>query len=232
MRPWFMASASAFRPGPPVALDSPRWLQDVDEVRRMGGRGSTERSAADTVLAKFWIAADPTPALRAVAAQPGRSLVRNARFYAMLSLASDDTTIALVDAKFHYGFWRPVQAIRAGGGNAAIRADPLWEPLIRTPVHPEYPCGHCIFATITAAVIDAEGVPAAGLPFTSTRMPGVTVTIATTADYVRQDSFSRIAGGVHFRSTALASEAMGRRIAANTLAKFALPVAAIADATP
>lgn len=224
MRPWFMASATAFRPGPPVALDSPRWLKDLDEVRRIGGKASTERSAADTVLARFWVAADSTPALRAVAAQPGRSLVQNARFYAMLSLASDDMGIAVVEAKLHYGFWRPIAAIRAGGGNAAATADPLWEPLLKTPLHPEYPCGHCINAAVTAAIIDAEGSPKSGLPFTSTKMPGVTVTVPTTADYVRQDSYSRIAGGVHFRSSAEASEAMGRRIAANTLARFAPPL--------
>ncbi len=224
MKPWFMASASAFRPGPPVALDSARWVKDVDEVRRLGGKDSRERSAADTVLARFWAAADPTSAFRAVASQPGRSLVRNARFYAMLALANDDTGVAVVDAKLHYGFWRPIQAIRAGGGNPAIAADPTWEPLLKTPLHPEYPCGHCIYAATNAAVIDAEGAPKAGLPFTSSKLPGVTVTVATTADYVRQDSFSRIAGGVHFRSTAEVSEAMGRAIATNTLARFARPL--------
>ena len=195
MKPWFMATATAFRPGPPVALDSPRWLKDVDEVRRIGGKASPERSAADTVLAKFWVAADPTPALRAVAAQLGRSLVKNARFYAMYSFATDDMGIAVVEAKLHYAFWRPITAIRAGGGNPAIVADPLWEPLLKTPLHPEYPCGHCINAAVTAAIIDADGAPKSGLPFTSTKMPGVTVTVPTTADYVRQDSFSRIAGG-------------------------------------
>ncbi len=224
MRPWFMTSAAQFRPGPPVALDSARWVKDVDEVRRLGGKTSTERSAADTVLARFWVQADSSAALRAVAAQPGRSLVRNARFYAMMALAGDDMGLALTEAKLHYGFWRPITAIRAGGGNAAIVADPLWEPLLRTPLHPEYPCGHCANAATIATVIDAEGAPKSGLPFTSTKMPGVTVTVPTTADYVRQDSFSRIAGGVHFRSTAEVSEAMARRIAANTLARFAPPL--------
>ena len=55
-------------------------------------------------------------------------------------------------------------------------------------------------------------------------MPGVTVTVPTPADYVRQDSYSRICGGVHYRSTAEASEVMGRRIAQNTLAHFAPPL--------
>ncbi len=142
----------------------------------------------------------------------------------MVALADEDTSIATAEAKLHYGFWRPVQAIRAGGGNPAIKADPMWEPLLKTPLHPEYPCGHCIFAATNATVIEAEGAPAAGLPFASSQLPGVTITVATPAEYVRQDSFSRICGGVHFRSTAETSEAMGRRIAANTLANFAPPL--------
>ncbi len=224
LKPWFMASAAEFRPGPPVALDSPRWLKDVDEVRRLGAKASTERSEADTVLARFWAQARPIAAMRAIAAQPGRSLVQNARFYTMMALAGDDLGVALTSAKLHYGFWRPIAAIRAGGGNSAVQADPNWEPLLKTPMHPEYPCGHCAFGATGAAVMAAEGVPASGLPFTNSTMPGVTVTVASAEDYVRQDSFSRIAGGVHFRSTAEVSEKMGRAIAANTLAKFAPPL--------
>ena len=221
MRPWLMSSASAFRPAPPVALDSDTWRKDVDEVRRMGGRTSAERSPAETVRARFWAPYDTAPALRAVAAQPGRSLVRNARFYAMSALALDDAALAMIEAKLHYGFWRPVQAIRAGSGGPA---DPLWEPLLKTPLHPEYPCGHCVIAAALATVIEAEGAPKTGLPFSNTAMPGVVVTVATPADYVAQVSFSRICGGVHFRSTAVASEAMARKIAANTLARFAVPL--------
>lgn len=224
VKPWLMASAAEFRPGPPVALDSPRWLKDLDEVRRLGSKDSRERSPADTVLARFWAQADTSAAMRAVASQPGRTLVQNARFYARIALAGDDLGIALTSAKLHYGFWRPISAIRAGGGNPAATADPMWEPLLKTPLHPEYPCGHCAFAATIATVIEAEGAPKSGLPFTSTKMPGVVVTIATPAEYVRQDSFSRIAGGVHFRSTAEVSETMGRKIALNAITKFAPPL--------
>lgn len=225
LRPWFMTSATQFRPAPPVALNSARWLRDVDEVRRMGGKVSAERSASDTVLARFWAPYDSAPALRAVAAQPGRSLVRNARFYAAAAMIGDDASFAIVEAKFHYGFWRPISAIRSGGGNRAIAADPMWQPLLNTPLHPEYPCGHCVDAAARAAVIDAEGPPPpGGLPFSNAKMPGFVVTVATPAEYVRQVSFSCICGGVHYRSTAEASEAMARRIAAYALAKFAPPL--------
>ena len=225
IRPWFMTGAAQFRPGPPVALDSARWVKDVDEVRRMGGRASTERSAAETVRARFWAPYDAAPAFRAVAAQPGRSLVRNARFYALIAMASDDMGVALADGKLHYGFWRPVTAIRAGGGNPAIKADPGWEPLLRTPMHPEYPCGHCVVAAVWGTIIAAEGTPAGGLPFANAKMPGVTVTVPTTDEYIRQVSFSRICAGVHYRSTAEISEAMGKQLARQAIAAFAPPLA-------
>lgn len=225
MKPWFLTSAAQFRPGPPVALGSPLWLKDVDEVRRMGGKSSTERSTSDTILARFWAPYDTAPALHAVAAQPGRTLVQNARFYAAEAMVGDDISIALVEAKLHYGFWRPITAIRIGGGNPQIKPDPMWEPLLKTPMHPEYPCGHCVVAAATAAVIDAEGpVPAGGLPFSNSKMPGFVVTVPTTADYVRQVSFSRICAGVHYRSTAEVSEVMARKIAAYALARFAPPL--------
>ena len=54
--------------------------------------------------------------------------------------------IAIFDAKYTYNFWRPVTAIRNGDldGNEETTRDPAWEPIIATPMHPEYPCAHCI----------------------------------------------------------------------------------------
>ena len=71
-----------------------------------------------------------------------------ARFMAMVSVTYADALIACFDAKYHYAFWRPITAIRAGDtdGNAATVGDPAWAPLLPgTPNHPEYPSAHsCI----------------------------------------------------------------------------------------
>ena len=52
----------------------------------------------------------------------------------------------MFDAKFHYNLWRPVTAIRNADitGNTATPQEASWLPLIDTPMHPEYPCAHCI----------------------------------------------------------------------------------------
>ncbi len=66
----------------------------------------------------------------------------------MWSVVYADALIACFDAKYHYAFWRPVTAIRAGNtdDNGRTIGDPAWSPLLpATPNHPEYPSAHsCI----------------------------------------------------------------------------------------
>jgi hypothetical protein len=49
-----MRSVDQFRPAGPYALTDPRYLRDLDEVRRLGRSDSTERTAEQTALAHFW----------------------------------------------------------------------------------------------------------------------------------------------------------------------------------
>jgi hypothetical protein len=68
-------------------------------------------------------------------------------------MAMDDGLIAVFDAKYTYNFWRPVTAIRNAEGNAR---DPGWLPFIDTPMHPEYPCAHCIVSGVARRRAAAE----------------------------------------------------------------------------
>ena len=56
---------------------------------------------------------------------PGRDVMRNARLFAAVTQAIDDALIAVFDAKYHYGFWRPITAIRNGDidGNDATERE-------------------------------------------------------------------------------------------------------------
>ena len=47
--------------------------------------------------------------------------------------------IAVLDAKYKYGFWRPITAIRNGDidGNAATERAATWQPIDKAPVHPD-----------------------------------------------------------------------------------------------
>jgi hypothetical protein len=160
-KPWLMASAAQFRPGPPPALTSEQWARDFNETKAMGGKASARRSAEQTEAARFWETSLPAiyhGVLRSVALQPGRDLLRNARLFATAAQAMDDALISVFDAKYHYQFWRPVTAIRNADidGNEATERDAAWAPLIDTPMHPEYPSAHSAQAAAVAAVLDTE----------------------------------------------------------------------------
>jgi hypothetical protein len=48
---------------------------------------------------------------------------------AILWTGAADAAIGCWDAQFTYNFWRPVTAVRAGGGNPGLVADADWTPL-------------------------------------------------------------------------------------------------------
>ncbi|MEO7411594.1 MAG: vanadium-dependent haloperoxidase, partial [Sphingomicrobium sp.] len=180
IRPWFMTSASQLRIAAPPPLTSAAYTASLEETRLRGAKESKTRNAADTLAAKFWAFYNLDPPMRQVADQPGRSIVKNARMYALVALAGDDIGLMMADGKLHHAFWRPMNAIRQADidGNDATIADPLWEPLVRTPNQPEYPCGHCTVAAVFSTILAAEGrPPPGGLHFTTERMPGVSLTV-------------------------------------------------------
>jgi len=134
---------------------------------------------------------------------------------AQASMAWADSYIAVFDAKYTYNFWRPPTAIRNGDrdGNEATSVDSGWAPLIENPMHPEYPCAHCINVGAIAAVLDREfGSKLPVLRSRSTSLPGVTHTWTRLEDLVDEVSNARVWGGVHYRNSAAVGVAMGRGI--------------------
>jgi hypothetical protein len=159
--PWIMESGSQFHPAPPPALSSPEWAADYNEIKELGGKKSTRRTPEQTEMARFWTITGPQsldPIVRQIASAPVRTLGQNARLFALVEMAVADSYIAVFEAKYAYNFWRPVTAIRNGDidGNDATERDAAWEPLIDTPLHPEYPCAHCINSGAARAVLEAE----------------------------------------------------------------------------
>jgi hypothetical protein len=228
-RPWAIPSAEALRPPPPVALGSARWAKDYDEVRRLGARSSAERTPYQTLVARYRQAFDTMPSMRLAADAPGRTPVQNARMFAVYQMAFDDAAQAMIAAKFHYNFWRPITAIRNGAadGNDSTQADAGWLPLLPTPNFAEYPCGHCTVAAAIAEVMTAEvgNRPAAGVRIMSQAIPTSVVQVLPTWDeWAQEVSDSRIYGGVHYRFSNEAGEQIGRRAARIVLDKVMQPL--------
>src|SRR6266849_7909181 len=145
MRPFTMTSASQFRPEGPTPLTSDEWEEDYNQVRTIGEINSTVRTPEQTEIGLFWTEHTGQQYARAFgyfAENYKLNVMDSARLMAILWTGFADSLIACFDAKYHYSFWRPVTAIREGGGNSDLIADPNWTPLGVTPNHPEYPAAH------------------------------------------------------------------------------------------
>jgi hypothetical protein len=226
-KPWLMTNPAQFRPGPPPKLTSEVWARDYNEVKALGGKNSTQRTAEQTEIARFWEATLPPiyyGLVRSVATVPGRDVTQNARLFAAVTQTIDDAMIAVFDAKYQYNFWRPVTAICNGDidGNDATEADPSWAPFVETPMHPEYPCAHCIIAGAVGTVLEAEigANPTPVLTTTSTTAKNSARSWKKIDDFVQEVSLGRIYDGVHYRNSAEVGTAMGKQIGALAVAKF------------
>jgi len=228
-KPWLMTQPSQFRPGPPPGLESELWARDFNEVKALGSKNSQQRSAEQTEIARFWEEVMPPiyhGIVRSVANMPGREITQNARLFAAVTQASDDALIAVFDAKYHYGFWRPVTAIRNADidGNDATERDPSWIPFIDTPMHPEYPCAHCIVSAAVGTVLQAEigdgQTPL--LTTTSKAAGGVTRSWTKLDDFMQEVASARIYDGVHYRNSGKVGSEMGKQIAQLSAKKYFL----------
>jgi len=209
-------------PPPPPSLTSDVWARDLNEVKLIGGREGSTRTPVQSLNASYRITPDLIPILRSITGQPGRSTVDNARLYALVKIADSDITVVTGLAKLRYNFWRPITAIRNADqdGNPATTIDPDWRPFINVPNHPEYPCAHCSWTAGLAEVFKAEvgNAPEGGVQVGSESLDfAVVQTLPTFDRWVEEVSYSRILGGVHYRFSNDAGEALGRRIAMRTL---------------
>jgi hypothetical protein len=219
VKPFAMTSPSQFRPAPPIALNSARWAADYNEIRSLGSKASSQRTARQTEDANFWLITGPVsyyPIARALVNSRKMDLVESARFMALVSTALADSYIAVFDAKYHFEFWRPITAIRNGDldDNQATEVDATWQPIDNTPMHPEYPCAHCIssaaLATVVEALLGSADIPQVSM--TSATAPGITHQWGNVWDYANEISMARIYSGFHYRFSTEAGQNMGRQI--------------------
>ena len=219
MRPFTMKSAGDHLPDPPEALSKEIWKRDYNLTHGYGGATSTVRSAAETEIGIFWTEHTGQQFARAF-----NSLVTNnnmgttdaARMMAMLWTGVADAAIGCFNGKYKYGFWRPVTAIQAGGGNSDLTADPAWLPLGTTPNHPEYPAAHgCLTGAASTLIADFFGttkvhVVTDSLVFTDNTHQHV---FEDTRDLMDEVFWARIYAGFHFYHSLEAGRQLGETVA-------------------
>ena len=231
MKPFVLDSPSQFRPRPPVSLESKEWAADYNEIKEFGGQSSAKRTAQQTEIARFWLVGPPVayhPFVRKLAIAKRLDVVDSARLMALVSIGLTDAIITVLDAKYHYNFWRPITAIRNGDndGNPATDIEATWQPLANTPMHPEYPCAHCIqsgsVAGVVKAVFGSTEIPE--IAMTSPTAPGVTRRWTNMTALTEEIANARIWSGFHYRFSTRVGTEMGYQIGEYVVKNVMLPV--------
>jgi len=223
--PFVLNNAAQFRPGSPPALTNQAYAQAINEVKSLGQKTSTTRTADQTVIAKFW--AGPiwntwNEIAEKAALAHHTNLETTARLFAVLNLSFADSAIAFYDAKYHYQLWRPVTAIRLAGtvGNPATVGNPTWTPLAVTALDPTYPGAHSTISSAGATVLSAFFGNQDQIQVTSDVLPGVVRTFASYNDVATEAGLSRIYAGQHTRIDHEAGLRLGHAVAQFVLPHF------------
>jgi hypothetical protein len=213
-RSFLLVSNDQFRPAPPPALDSAKYLNDLAEVRAVGRDTGSTRTAQQTDTALFWEQSSINAynqVLRATLANTDHGLRWQTRLVAAFHVITIDAQIAIHEAKYTYVFWRPVTAIRTG----SVDQDPSWTPLFASPRHPEYPSGHTGYAGAAqqtlAALVGSH--PAQPIGVTSPTDPGVTHTFTSWPAITQENVDGRVWEGVHFRFSDEVGAKVGKEVA-------------------
>jgi hypothetical protein len=217
VRPLVLGAAAQLRPPAPPSLASRQYARDLNEVARLGRADSAVLTAEQTDTALFWTDNDIAQWNRGMlrlATREGLDAVHTARMLALAHLAGGDAMIACFDAKYHYSFWRPIQAIARADtdGNPATASDPTWTPLRTTPPFPEYPSAHACHSSALATVLAALFGPGRVDFALDSLITGQTRSYPRFADVPRDVNDARVWAGFHFRSSDVAGSTLGRRV--------------------
>jgi hypothetical protein len=230
VRPFALASAAQFRSAPPPALTSAAYQRDFNEVKRVGGKTSAQRTTDQTHYAAFWYEFSDigwNRVARVVSAHQKQDLLDRARTFALLNMAMADAYIAGWDSKYHYNFWRPVTAVRLAehDGNPHTAPDKSYDPLLVTPPVPDMPSTHSALGMAAAVVLaDAFGRDQLDFSIASpSALPANPVrSFASFSEAARENADSRVMAGLHFRFATDAGLELGRKIGEH-VKRHALP---------
>ena len=237
VKPFLMQSSSQFRSAGPLALNSPAYTAEFNEVKALGEVNSPTRGPTRTYIAKWW-QSNPVASWNDVARQ---LIARNhldaadsARLLAMQNLAAADAAINTWNDKYYFSFWRPFQAIRRAGepleGNPDTSPDPNWTPLISAP-YPDHVSGHLGQDGSHTGVLRMffGDAPAGGYQITSasallSASDPKTRAFSSFNQALDEVVEARIWAGLHFRTADVQARQLGTNVANFAAANYFQPV--------
>lgn len=233
LRPFFLDSASQFRPGPPTEYSEDKnsiffkeMMETYDAVDR--------QDSIKNLISIYW---DDAPMVLNHAGHAtisdkkltpvGHWLRINLSVCAYKKLSMKDACyantnlilgifdgfISCWDTKYHYEYIRPVTAIN-------LLKDKQWLPLLYTPNFPEYTSGHSVVSGTASEIMthlfgdnftftDSSEVPYG-------RDPRI---FKSFFEACHEACISRLYGGIHFRPAIEIGEVQGKKIGKYTIAK-------------
>jgi hypothetical protein len=208
--PFALESPGQLRPSPPPAVDGPTARAESEEIRRLGGEWSAERSEEQSEISRYWYENSTqgwNRIARNVAMARHLDPWETARLLALVNVAMADGFIAGFEAKYHYNYWRPSTAIRAG-------LDREWLNFLPTPPVPDYPSTHTVLgaaaATAMARYFGTDFVSfgmTSGAPF-----PNIHREFWSLSQAARENGASRCLAGIHFPSAVDAGYKQGEQV--------------------
>jgi PAP2 superfamily len=220
--PFGIPGVSEFLIDPPPALDSNQYAKTYNEVKEVGSASanSTERPPDRADVVHYYAASSPTQvfnqAAREIVAQEGwHSLSENARAFALINMAISDGAVTTFFNKYHYNFWRPETAIRAGDtdGNRKTDPDPSWVPFIVTPCFPSYPSAHGTLSGAGAEVMRRlYGEAGHAITLSNPAVPTIVLHYGSFRQITDDISDARVYGGIHFRTDQDSGARLGRAV--------------------
>jgi hypothetical protein len=222
VKPFILTATNQFRPAPPPPLSSDEFKKALHEVAELGSANSSSRTQEQTHIAQFYkqdAELTVNEAARELIGHHGSSLEEAALIFLLTDIAEADARIAIWDAKYFYLFWRPVTALNADKDGAVTNNYSEWNPLLSTPPHPSYPCGHCGTVTAGFAVLRHFFGDKNEYQLHTTTPGEVPRTLQSLSSGESENRWSRIYGGIHYQFDNDASQKLGEQVAEYVLAK-------------
>ncbi|MEV4949009.1 hypothetical protein [Streptomyces sp. NPDC053755] len=252
VKPFALTSGSELRPAKPAGfttpqdmLKSPQYAAQVNEIKAIGGKNSTQRTPEQTQIAHYW-ANDVDGTYKPVGQQYDHTIAiykkyrpygqsyDSAKLFTKMSVSLADAAIAIWDSKFNtdWDLWRPQHAINHADQvpNPDLTADPTWQPLEKdttgnsfSPNFPTYVSGHSGIAAAWAGALKNH-FGRDDLTFTAgTDDPyakGITRTFTSLTAAAQEKADSRKYIGVHLDWDNTTALTLGYNVATKTTTRF------------
>lgn len=224
MRPWCMSSDSEFRPPPPPHMTSALYAMDHNQIAKLGSKFNSTRTPEQTAIAEFWYdgpATDTPPGTwdtvsDQVSLKNGYDLLDSAYLGALMGMTLADCAIMGWDAKYTYGQWRPITAIRHADSvptpMQTLIFDPNWEPLLSTPNWPDYVSDRAMFGGAATQLLARLFGDNTTFSIRSDAL-GNTRNYASFSSAAFEQGQSRVFGGSHFNHSCIVGIDYGRKVA-------------------